>query len=191
MEVARVEDVEVFLELRDHEREHVAGLVAGEELAELLGAPHLVLALDDRAFVHADADRDLPLLAGVDHLVDLLAVVDVAGVQADLVHARLDRLERPLEVEVDIGHDRDGDLVEDLLERLRVLPLGDRHADHMGARLGVALDLGDARVDVVRVAGGHGLDGDGGVAADADSADAVVAEGDLTGLAAWGHSRQV
>ena len=38
VEAAGVEDVEGFLELRDHEREHVARLVAREELAEFLGA---------------------------------------------------------------------------------------------------------------------------------------------------------
>ena len=37
---------------------------------------------------------------------DLRAVADVAGVQADLVNAGLDRLQRPLEVEVHVGDDR-------------------------------------------------------------------------------------
>ena len=48
-------------------------------------------------------------LAGLDDLVDLLAVLDVAGVEADLVHAGLDRLQGPLEVEVHVGDDRHGD----------------------------------------------------------------------------------
>ncbi len=121
------------------------------------------------------------LLAGVDHRVDLIAVADVAGVQADLVDAGLDRLEGALVVEVDVRHDRHAGLGKDLLERLGVLPLGDRDADHVRPRLAVPLDLRDRRVDLVREAGGHGLDRDGGVAADADDAGPRVAEGDLPG----------
>ena len=43
-------------------------------------------------------------------VVDLVAVADVAGIEADLVDAGLDRLERPLVVEVHVGDDRDGGL---------------------------------------------------------------------------------
>jgi hypothetical protein len=70
VEVLLVEDVEVFLELGDHDREQVAVLVPGEDRAEFLHPLLLVLALDDRALVDADADRDalapLRALAGLD-----------------------------------------------------------------------------------------------------------------------------
>ena len=66
MEVARLEDLDVLLELGDHEGEQVARLVPGEVLAELLHALLLVLALDDRALVHADPDRAAIGFGGVD-----------------------------------------------------------------------------------------------------------------------------
>ena len=59
VEILLVEDVEVFLELGDHDGEEVAVLVVGEDAAEFLQAFLLVLALDDRAFVDADADGEL------------------------------------------------------------------------------------------------------------------------------------
>ena len=191
MKVARREDIEVLLELGDHEREHVAGLVVGEEFAQFLGAAQLVLALDDRAFVDADANRDAAFLAGVDHLVDLVAVADVAGVEANLVHARFDGLEGTLEVEVHIGHDRNRDLLHDLDQRLGVLALRHRHSHYVDARRGVALDFLYARIDVVRVARRHGLYGNWCVAADSNSANAVITNGHLTGFSTGIHRSRV
>src|SRR5690606_17011926 len=121
-----------------------------------------VLALDDGAFVDADADGEAPGLARLDDVDDLLAVVDVAGVEADLVDARLDGLEGALEVEVDVGDDGDADLGDDLLQGVGVLLLGDGDADDVRARGGELVDLGDTPGDVVGVAAGHGLDGDRG-----------------------------
>ncbi len=187
VEVLRFEDLEVLLELRDHDGEEVAVPVVGEELAELLHALLLVPALDDRALVDADADGDARVPARVDHGVDLLAIGDVAGVEPDLVDARLDRLEGPLVVEVHVGDDRHAGLVEDLRQGRGVLALGHRHADDVRPGGGEPVDLGDARVDVVGVAGGHRLDGHRRVAADADDSGALVADGDRTGRVAMGH----
>jgi hypothetical protein len=106
------------------------------------------------------------------------------------VHARLDGLERPLEVEVDIRDDRDGGLGEDLGEGRGVLLLGDGDADDVRAGGGELVDLRDALVDVVGVPGGHGLDGDGGIAPDADDAGGVVAEADLSCGASGLHGHQ-
>src|SRR5690606_16418103 len=105
----------------------------------------------------------------------------------------------------------DADLGNDLAQGVGVLAFGDSDANDMGAGGGETVDLGDAFVDVVGVAGGHGLDDDGGGAAgvgrgvgrgvgvavcgsaatDADDADALVAEGDLTGWPAWIHASMV
>ena len=60
------------------------------------------------AAVDADADGDAALPAGLGHLADIVRLADVAGVDADLVHARLRRCERKAIVKVDISHDRDG-----------------------------------------------------------------------------------
>ena len=66
VEVAGVEDVEVLLELRDHDREQVSRAVALEVGPQLLLSLLLVPTLDDRALVHPDPDRDARALAGVD-----------------------------------------------------------------------------------------------------------------------------
>ena len=96
--------------------------VVAEHPAELLGPLLLVLALDDGALVHADADGQALGLAGLDDLPDLAAVLDVAGVEADLVHAGLDGLEGPAEMEVHVGHDGHRDLGQNLFERIGVGP---------------------------------------------------------------------
>jgi len=106
----------------------------------------------------------------VDDAVDLVSIVEVAGIQADFVDAGLDGLHGTLEVEVDVGDDGDGDLGEDVLEGLGVFLLGDGDADDVGAGPGEGVDLGDSLVDFVGVGAGHRLDGDGGVAADGDGA---------------------
>ncbi len=90
VEILFVEDFQIFLELGDHDGQEMAVLVVGEDAAEFLHALLLVFALDDGAFVDADADGDFSGLAGLDDVLDLGAVVDVAGVEADLVDAGFD-----------------------------------------------------------------------------------------------------
>ena len=96
VEIFGAKNVEVFLELGDHDREEVAVLVVAEDAAEFFEAFLLVLALDDRAFVDADADGDLFRFTRLDDVGDLRAVVDVARVEADLVDARQRRRWPPL-----------------------------------------------------------------------------------------------
>ena len=67
-------------------------------------------------------------------------------------------------------------LRQDLLQGGGVLLLRDRDADDVRAGGGELVDLGDALVDFVRVAGGHRLDGDRRVAADGDEAVGGVAD---------------
>ena len=189
VEILLVEDVEVFLELGDHDGEEVAMLVVAENAAEFLQAFLLVLALDDRAFVDADADGDLLRLAGLDDIADLGAVGDVAGVEANLVNARVDRFQRPLKMEMHIRDDRHGHLREDFLQRGGVLLLRNRDADDIRPGGGELLDLGDAFVDFVRIAGGHGLDGNRRIPADAHETVCIVPQSDLSRLAADDHLR--
>ncbi len=102
----------------------------------------------------------------------------------------LDGLERALVVEVHVGHNRHIDLAHHLFQCLGVLALRHGHAHDVGTSLGVAVDLGDAGIDVMRVAGVHGLHDDGCAATDAHAADAVVADDDLTGDLAGSHGPQ-
>jgi len=166
VEVTLVEDVEVFFEFGDHDGDHVAVLVVGEDGPEFFGAGLFVLAFDDGALVDTDADWDasstIGLFAGVDDFFDLFAVGDVAGVEADFVYACFDGFEGAFEMEVDIGDDGDGGLGEDIFEGLGVFFLWDGDPHDVGTGGGEFVDLGDAFVDVVGVAGGHGLDGDRG-----------------------------
>ena len=78
-------------------------------LDERLGggaAEALVEIRVQRSGVHADADRDAAVLGlGRDEL-DLLRLAQVARVEAQALHAGLERGERHLEVEVDVGDDR-------------------------------------------------------------------------------------
>ena len=62
---------------------------------------------------------------------DLRAVGDVAGVEADLVNAGVDRFQRPLEMEVHVRDDRHGHLRQDFLQR-SVLLLRHGDADEVG-----------------------------------------------------------
>jgi len=193
VKIVFVEDVEIFLELGDHDGQEVAVAGIGEDAAELFHAFLLVFALDDRAFVDADADGQGFFLACLDDGFDLLAVLDVARVEADLVDAGVDRFEGTLKVEVHVGDDRHGHLRHDLAKRFGVFFLGHGDTDDVRPGGSEPVDFSHTCVDVVGVASGHGLDGDGrgggavGAAADFDDADAVVAERDLTGGSAWGH----
>jgi len=113
----------------------------------------------------------------------------------------IDRLERPLEVEVHVRDDRHRRLGDDLSQRVGVLALGHRDADHVGTRRGELLDLRQAPRDVVGVPRGHRLDADwcglgraighrmvgGKPPSDADIADAVIAERDLAGWSSLNH----
>ena len=178
VEISVVEDIEIFFEFGDHDGEQVAVLGVGEEAAEFLEAFLLVVAFDDGAFVDANADGDATFFAGVDDFFDMVAVVDIAGVETDFVHAGFDGLHRTLEMEMHVGDDRDSAplyLRENFLERLGVFAFRDGDADDVGAGCVQLVDFGDARVDVVGVTGGHRLHGDGGVPADGDVADLDLA----------------
>ena len=172
----------------ESEKKEIMAVIA-EDPPQLGLAFLRVLALDDGAFIHADADRYAGGLARVDHRVDLLAVGDVAGIEADLVHAGLDRLDRALEVKVHIGDDGHPRLAQDVLQRCGVLTLGHRHADDVRAGRGQAIDLRHARVDFMRGTRRHRLHRDRPVAADSDEARVLVAHRDRTCLASALHRR--
>ncbi len=124
-----------------------------------------VFSFDDAAFVDADADGGLVGFAGGDNLFDLLAIVDVAGVEADFGDAGVDGFEGALVMEMDIGDEGDGALTDDFWEGVGVGFGGYCQADDFAAFLGEVVDLGEAGVDVVGVDVGHALDDDGGAVA--------------------------
>ena len=159
VEVLLIEDVEVLLELGDHDRQHVPMLLVAEDRAQFLHALLLVAPLDDRAFVDAHANGQVARLARLDHFDHLLPVVDVAGIQPDLVHPRLNRLERALKVEVDVRYDRYSDLRDDVPQRVSVLLLRHRYSDHIRPGRREFVDFPHASVNIVGITGRHRLHG--------------------------------
>ncbi len=181
VKIALGKDVQVFFKFGDHQRNQMPVAMVAEELPELLHSSLFVLALDDGAFVDADAYGDAGVLARIDDTVDLITVGDVAGVKSDLVYAGFDCLERPLIVEVDVGDDGDDGLAKNLLQGGGVLALRDGDADDIRSRGGEPIDFRYTGVDVVGVAGRHGLDGNRGIAADRDNPGPFVADVDRFG----------
>ena len=128
-------------------------------------------ALFQAAAVDADADGDTALPAGLGHLADIVRLADVAGVDADLVHAGLRRREREPVVKMNVGHDRDGRGAHDLGQGVRRGLIRHGETDDLAPGVMQPGDLldGRARVRGVRVA--HGLHRDRRAAADGDGAD--------------------
>src|SRR5512135_3381932 len=72
-----------------------------------------------RARVHADANRDAPVLAGADDFGDLVLPADVAGIDPEAVNALLYRRKRQTVIKVDVGNERHSRAVSDRAERSR------------------------------------------------------------------------
>ena len=128
-------------------------------------------ALFQAAAVDADADGDAALPAGLGHLADIVRLADVAGVDADLVHAGLRRREREPVVKMNVGHDRDGRGVHDLGQGVRRGLIRHGEADDLAPGVMQPGDLLDGRVRVRGVRVAHGLHRDRRAAADGDGAD--------------------
>jgi hypothetical protein len=187
MEIALGENFQVLLQLCDHEREQMAGFVALKIHSQFLGAALLVAALNNGALVHANANWNFALFASVDDFENLIAVADVARVQTNFVHASFNGFKRALIMKVNIGDNWNFHLRQNVAQRLGVFALRNGNAHHVGAGVGVAIDLGHARVNVVGETGVHGLHGNRRVASDFHSANAVISNDHLTGLAAFLH----
>ena len=153
VEVDLAEQVELVHRRRDHR--------LGRDAAVPLGHRGI-----ERTRVHADADRHAARLGlGRDEL-DVLGLADVARVEAQRLHAGLERAERELVLEVDVGDDRHRRARHDLRERLGRLFLVARAAHDVAAGRGERVDLRERAVDVGGLGRGHRLDRDRRVAAD-------------------------
>ncbi len=84
----------------------VGGLLSVVAVDGMVLAHALVHLFGQGAGVDTDAERDLPLLRGVDHLRDLVAVRDVARVQAEAGHTGFDRQQGEGVVVVDVRDHR-------------------------------------------------------------------------------------
>ncbi len=108
--------------------------------------------------------------------LDLGLLAEVAGVEPQALHPGLQRGERHLVVEVDVGDDRHRRARDDLGQALGrgLLVAGAAHDVRAGRRQGV--DLGQGALDVGGLGGGHRLDRDRRT-----TADGHPAHGDLAG----------
>jgi hypothetical protein len=148
----------------------------------------LLRVVGERPHVHADADRGTALDRQPHDLTGLHRVGDVSGVQPQLGYSGLDRCERHAVVEVDVGDDRDRGALDDRREARCILGVLAGDPDDLAARHRETVDLLERRVDVRRVGGGHGLNGDRMIAPDPDPLRVrlagLVLEVDGLGLAA-------
>src|SRR5579872_2475573 len=89
--------------------------------------------------------------------LDLGLLTEVAGVEPQSVHARLQGGERHFVVEVDVGHDRHRRAGHDVGEAFGGLLLVARAPHDVRPRRGEGVDLGERGLDVGRLRDGHGL----------------------------------
>ena len=113
----------------------------------------------------------LLLLAGLHHSLDAVVVADVAGIDADLIHAHVCAGQCGLVIKVDIRHDGDVHRILDGLDALGVCCAGAGHAQDLTARRLAAFRLRHIALDVLHRDIQHGLHRDGVVAADGHIAD--------------------
>ena len=103
--------------------------------------------------------------------LDVLVGADVAGVDADLVGAGVQRGQGRLVVEVDVRHHRDVHRLLDGGHHRGVLRGGHRDADDLAAGLGHPFGLGHIAGNVLDRHVEHCLHGNGVIAADGDVSD--------------------
>ena len=107
--------------------------------------------------------------------LDVLGPADVAGVEAQAVHAGLHRGERHPVLVVDVGDDRDRRAGHDLGQALGRLGLVAGAAHDVAAGRGEGVDLLQRALDVGRLGDRHRLHRDRRAAADGDLADVDLA----------------
>ena len=109
------------------------------------------------------------------HGLDVLGLADVAGVEAQAVHAGLERGQRHLVLVVDVGDDRHRRAGHDLGQALGRLRLVAGAAHDVAPGAGERVDLLQRALDVGRLGDRHRLHRDRRVAADGDRADVDLA----------------
>ena len=85
------------------------------------------------AAVHADADGNVLLLAGIHHRLHPVVVANVAGVDADLVHTHVRAGQSRLVVKVDVCHDGDVHRIFDGFDALCICRAGAGHPQDLAA----------------------------------------------------------
>ena len=110
--------------------------------------------------VHADADRHAARLGLLGHELDVGGLADVAGVEAQALHARLEGGEGEFVLEMDVGDDRHRRARDDPSQALGGWFLVARAAHDVGARARQLVDLGERPLDVGGLGDRHRLHAD-------------------------------
>ena len=146
--------------------------------------------LFQRAAVDADADRHMMHPAGIGNRLDAILVPNVAGVDADFVHARIHAGERHAVVKMNVRNERHGDArLLDGGKGLRRLHSGRSDAHDVAARVGKRAHLRSSRRDVKRVGIGHRLHGNRVLPADGHAADRNLPRGAADRIVFFQHQR--
>lgn len=91
---------------------------------------------------------------------DFVTAANIARIDADLVDAVLNRLQRQTIVEMNIRDKRYRDLLLDLLDRFRGFFIVHRDAHDLASRFFQPVNLGYSRLNVRRLRGAHALNDD-------------------------------
>ena len=147
--------------------------MAERALAERFGAKTVFFQqpLFHRAGVYADADGNAVLAAGVCHHANPIRRADVAGVDADLIKARLHRSEGQPAIKVNIRHKRQLGAAPDVRQSARSERIRHGKAHDLAARRLQPPELRECGRNIVRVRVRHRLHGNGVPAADGHAAD--------------------
>ncbi len=118
-----------------------------------------------RAGVYTDADWEMACLCRLHNRLYAVRAADVARIQANLVHAGLDRRQRETVVKVDVRHHRQRRVRADFAQRLRRLHIRHGTANNVAARVLQCANLRQRCLRVARIGIGHGPHRDGRAAA--------------------------
>ena len=116
--------------------------------------------------VDADPDRDILRFTSVGDRFDTTVIADVAGIDADLIHTRGDRLQRQFVIKMNIGDDRHGHRFFESGDQLNCLHIRNSRADDLTSSLFKLFCLSDGAFDILGGLIEHRLDADLRAAAD-------------------------
>ena len=99
------------------------------------------------------------ILGGLDHLADLFRAADIAGIDAQAGGTGFGCLNAALVMEMDVGHDRDGDILNNGLQGPGRFHIRAGNPHNVGTGFLDRLNLADGGLGVTGQCVGHGLHG--------------------------------
>ena len=112
-----------------------------------------------RAAVYPDADRDVPLAAGIGHRLYTVLTPDISGIDPDLVGAGRNGFQSQPIIKVDIHHHRQRTALLDFSYRMGRRLVRDSHPDDIAPGGSQSPYLGESGIHIICTGIGHRLDG--------------------------------